>query len=49
MSIEIFILSFVTKITSFEIATFLNTLYICKMNKKNKETKLCQQILVQMF
>lgn len=34
MSIEIFILSFVTKITSFEIVAFLNTLYICKMNKK---------------
>ena len=34
MSIEIFILRFVTKITSFEIAAFLNTLYICKMNKK---------------
>lgn len=34
MSIEIFILRFVTKITSFEITPFLNTLYICKMNKK---------------
>lgn len=34
MSIEIFILRFVTKITSIEIADFLNTLYICKMNKK---------------
>ena len=41
-------LSFVTKYSFAEIEIFFFTLYKCKMNK-NKETKLCQLILMQMF